>query len=489
MKNSKLIEILRTFDPNELSRFDDFVSSPFYNKHSKATVLYKKIAQYAPSFDNKRLEKSQIYRWLYPDKSYNDKIMRNIMSELVKLAEKFLEIKNYEEKTGERYNYLLQELLKKKLYGNFEKNYYDAQEFLNKSHVNEQNYYNILNLNSLKHSCEVRRGHKLETTPDSSVFLDPLFAFFSMFFFKANYNLATRKGDYNFSYNFTSELKFIDSLLEYVKQKKMKSEPIILTYYYSLMLFIKPEDDSFFLGLRDLISKYKDSFSILERRNFHYAQASYCNRKTAGGDRNYIYTAFEIYQEMVHEKTYSYDESDNMHPVIYKNIVKQGVMAKEFDWTLKFIEEFKSKLTVGLDLNLYNYSNALLYFKKREFHQSLEFLSKVNYENVKDKLDVKCLLIQQYYELDSHENLLSQIDAFKHFLNNDKLLSKEVKDVHMNFIKFVNKLINTKFKIRENHNLAILKKEVIDTITYDKGWLTQKIEERQEENEKSASSF
>jgi hypothetical protein len=244
-----------------------------------------------------------------------------------------------------------------------------------------------------------------------------------------------------------------------------------------LMLYLKPDEDSFFNDLRNLIKQFKDSFSQIEKRNFHYAMAGYCNRMTAGGNRTYIFKGFEIYKEMVQEKTYAYGSKDVMQPVIFKNIVKQGVMSKEFDWTNNFVESFKEKLTIGYDQNLYYYSLALIHFKKKEYNRSLEFLSKVNYENVKDKVDVKCLLIQLYYELNSYENMLSQIDAFKHFLHNDKLLSRGTKDVHLNFTRFVLRLINIKFNTTEEYDISTLKNELNQTISYDKGWLSEKIEE------------
>lgn len=477
MYQSKLIEMMRTFSRDELKSFEDFVSSPYYNKKSSLSLLLKNISKFKPEYTGKNLDRKKIYGKLFPGRAYNDKIMRNMMSELLKLGETFLELSYYKKQISDKYKFLLNELLQRNLYKSFEKNLNIAKEIFQKSYINEDNYFDILNINSLQHSYNIRKEHKLEKSPDSSLYLDPLFAFFSMYFFKANYNIASKNVDYNFFYDFTVEMKFIDSLIEYIKKKSLKSEPIILIYYNMLMLYLKPDDERFFYDSRNLIKQYKDSFSQIERRNFHYALTGYCNRKTASGDRTYIYKGFEIYKEMVHEKTYAYGSNDVMQPVIFKNIVKQGVMVKEFDWTINFVETFKEKLTIGFDQNLYHFSLALIHFKKREFDRSFEFLSKVNYENVKDKVDVKCLLIQLYYELNSYENMLSQIDAFKHFLHNDKLLSRKIKDVHLNFARFVLKLINIKFKTSEEYDIGAFKNELNKTISYEKGWLTEKIEE------------
>ena len=56
-----LLEILRTFSHDELKKFEDFLSSPYFNKHSGVTLLYKHIKKYAPEFKSPKLEMDEVW--------------------------------------------------------------------------------------------------------------------------------------------------------------------------------------------------------------------------------------------------------------------------------------------------------------------------------------------------------------------------------------------------------------------------------------------
>lgn len=469
--------MLKTFDQQELKSFGDFLSSPFFNKQTALSKLFKAVSKFKPDFNNEELEKRKIYIQIYPDKAYNDKIMRNLMTEMVKLGENFLELKYYYSQKGDRYNYLLNGLLSKRLNANFEKNAKAADTFFESSNISEENYYNILNLNVLKYQYGISKDPKMETTLDLRPILDPLLTYFSMIYFKLNYNLANRRHDYNFEHMFSADEKFINNFLDFVKNKSLKSEPVILIYYDILMLFFKSNDECYFNELRDLVRKYNILFNKREKRNFYLGMVSYCNRKLALKDRRYVDISFEIYNEMLDTKSYCSDESDVMLPVIFKNIVKCGIMTRKFDWTIEFIEKFKDKLTTGYDFNIYNFSYSQLYFKMKDFKKSMDFLAKVKYENVFDKLDVKSLLVQLYYDENSYESLMTHLDTYRHFLKHDKLLSKSAKSVYVNFIGFVTRLLKLKEDKNVMHEIESLRKEINDTIVYDSGWLIEKLDQ------------
>lgn len=477
MRASKLINLFTTFSKEEIKKFDEFVSSPYFNKNTNLLKLFRYIKKYSGNYESVKLEKEEAYSEIFPDRKYNDKVMKNLMSGLLGLGERFLGQTNYEKQSNDGYAYLLGELLQRKLYKNFSRNLFLAEDSLNKSGISEENYYNILNINEFKHSYELRTNPGTERVIDMKNVFEPLFCFFVMYFFKANSSLKNRQLSYNFRYDFSEDIEFTENLIKYIKQKSFKSEPILLIYYNMLMTYIS-ENDFYFNEFRNLVNKHFELFNRKEKRNFHLAMESYCLRKSTKGSVTYTKKNFEVHKEMLHHNTYSYDQSNNILPLVFKNFVKVGIMVKEFDWTTKFIEEYKNKLTSGYDDNIYCFSYSYLYFKKGDYDKSLEYLSKVNYEDVYDKLNVKALLIQLYYEMNFGEELLSQIDTFKHFLLNDKKIDIEIKRIYSKFIYFVNKLIKLNEDFQNRYDIVSVKKELENSVIYDKDWLLEKIEEQ-----------
>jgi len=74
MLNSSLIEVLRTFSKNEISRFDEMIHSPYFNKSSTVIKFWSVIKNYSPDFDRRveegnNLQKSfsgkKIQLWYY----------------------------------------------------------------------------------------------------------------------------------------------------------------------------------------------------------------------------------------------------------------------------------------------------------------------------------------------------------------------------------------------------------------------------------------
>ena len=95
MNNSKFVLLLKTLSPGELKQFRDFVHSPFFNKEKvlKNLADYLKICH--PEYDKKHMEKEKVFEFLYPGKKYNDALMRNIISNMLRLANEFLAVLNF----------------------------------------------------------------------------------------------------------------------------------------------------------------------------------------------------------------------------------------------------------------------------------------------------------------------------------------------------------------------------------------------------------
>jgi len=150
---------------------------------------------------------------------------------------------------------------------------------------------------------------------------------------------------------------------------------------------------------------------------------------------------------------------------------------KRYDWIELLANFYLKKVRPDQYENLYNYTYAYLHFARKEFTKSLEFLMQVDYDHFAFRLDMKALLLMIYYELGYYDSAFSLMDCYKHFLKRNKLVSKERKAEHLNFIGCVEKLL--KRKSRGYFKDAGMLKEKLEStkqITH-REWLLEKTEE------------
>jgi uncharacterized protein YkuJ len=117
-----------------------------------------------------------------------------------------------------------------------------------------------------------------------------------------------------------------------------------------------------------------------------------------------------------------------------------------------------------------------LYFKTRDFEKALESIAKVAYSDLHMKINVRITLITILYELQKIEEALTQIENFRKYIQNDKLLSTAHKRITSNFIKFTSVLCKAIYS--SDTDLHELKKNIteVDQVS-NRSWLLRKTEE------------
>ncbi|MBL8017965.1 MAG: hypothetical protein JNK43_11885, partial [Ignavibacteria bacterium] len=90
LSKSKVITLLRTFSNEEMKSFGDFVNSPYLNSNKKCVKLYKLLKKFSPDFENTKLTREYIYNNIYSDDKYEEWKIRNLLSDMNLLAEKFI---------------------------------------------------------------------------------------------------------------------------------------------------------------------------------------------------------------------------------------------------------------------------------------------------------------------------------------------------------------------------------------------------------------
>lgn len=475
MLNSSLIEILKTFSKGETGEFGDMVSSPYYNKKSAVTKFWKELYKYAPDFNSAKLNREEIYKKVFPGKEFNYGTMKNLVHDLTRLAEKFIEIRNYIKKPTEQNLNLLEGFLERGLNNYFEKNVKSLEVKLENKKGTRGYHQSRYLIEQLKQTWLIQQDKHYLTRDYIESANDFLTMGYFIDIFDNNYNSLYMRNELSGAdQNF-----FIEKVLEFFHNKPVVTDYHVKIYYNAFMLVLDGSPE-YYYRLRELFEQNIDRFSEVQKYNFCIALTNFCTIKNKEGLSEFSKSKYEIYRYMIDNRIFGIDSVKNIDGAFYNNVSAAAVEAGEFEWAFNFIEKFKDLIEEEVRENYYFHAMIEYNIKKKNFTEALKYLSRIKHTNYPDKLNIRKWDLITGYELGHWEELRYLIDSTKHFIKNDTKLSDINKERFYNFTSIVAKLVYIK-ENKGNQNLEndihILKEEINSLDSTNKIWLMEKISE------------
>ena len=477
MEKSTLIEILRTFSKEELASFGDFTSSPYYNKKTNVTKLYKALKKLAPEFPPEKITKEEMWKLVFPGKEYNYGIMKNLIYDLNKLAIKFLELEMYSQKNID-------------------------------NDLNLLDGYRLKNLKSqfIKKAAETRK--KLKERP-----LDNLSHYYSYMIYCSemsylDYDFLFRSGetDYHSGINRSLLLFYITNQLYHninSVQYATNSSAVIdknvhenTLKMYEVSAFKDTYTDLLQLSYKALAGdSSKEAYSKLKlvffegyRNCAKYIQydlttsiINFCRNNAQIGNAEFIKEEFIYIKLMIEEKIYENETICWIDQYLFMQSVMCACRAGEFDWAEKFIEEHNHELIEGVREQYTNYAYITLNLRRGRFEDALHYISKCRNVDDGDKLNIKVFEFNAYYELGYYDELKALVDSANHMLRNDKFFSQKEKASYKLYVTAISRLMDYKCNVGKRQKNENFLDEVVSFINENKmrnkQWLLQKAEE------------
>lgn len=444
--DSKTIELLRLLDSRTLTRFGEYIHSPYFNKHQILSKFGEYLLKEAPAFKNtSKLQKERVYKNILPDEPYDNKNFHRLNAQLLQLLYNFLADDAWQEKKHERGVLLLEQIRKFSLEKQYQHLKKTHEDLLPKQDLQSSDYYESqYKFYREQDSFFVAKGGRVydENLQLGNHFLD---CFFILEKLKVACDMANRnkviQADYQWS--------IMDELAPYL-ETNMPDFPPIIQIYYTIFKMLRCEDDdaeNFYLQLKKLLLTSAPNFNkkdIME--TYSYAlnyTISQINKKGA----SYLEEALNLYLYLVECEAIFVD--GHLIPQEYKNIVTLGLRLEKYDWTEKFIENFKKKLPFDADNNVYKYNLAFLQYSRGDYQQALQTLHNIDFINPTYYIGTKIMQLKIFYELNESEAFYSLIDACLSYLQRSKTLADYQKKSTTNLMRFSKKL----YKIKEEKNI------------------------------------
>lgn len=476
MVNTKLVKLLKTFSKSEFVKFKDFVNSPYFNKNQSVINLCDAVLIYYPDFNSEKFTEENIYKKVFSKEKFDYFKIKNIISDLYQLAISFLKMRAFENTEYENEINLLNELHERKLDIIYNQREKKISEHLNNSLIKDEEYYyqrhHLGKINTSHYKFE-KSGYSFNQIQNEfDTFLDYSLIGLLRLYSKMLHN----KNHGNIKFN----MEMFENVWEYVKDKDFEGNPSC-RIYKQLILLELTRDEKEYRKLLSLKEKYSDNIPKQDMEYILLFINLFAVYRIKLGDESYYKDRFQSYKETVER---NFIPPKNYLFINFISTYTSACMANEYEWAEDFMSRSQKDITPKEEkANSLNYCKAFLAYRMKEFDKALEYLAKTNFKLYLMKVMVKSYSVRIYYEQNMYEQVLSAIDAFRHYLKSEKIIAEEQKTAHYDFLKHLTDLTMLKIEgVKKNNdaNLSFVRKQIKEMQSNPlgaKNWLIKKINE------------
>jgi hypothetical protein len=491
MLKSKALDILGALSPEEMKEFRVFIISPYFNTNNTIIKFFDILAKYYPGFKDPVLTKEFVFKKLNPQLKYKDEVIRNLFSRLLSLGEEFLRIKGMQNDEYRKELHLITELNKRKVGSLFEKNVQKLEKLLPEKEFEGNSYQIKMELESQKFvysliNKKISSTNEIEDNINTLIRRgENLINYFVLTHLKEMDFLRKFSNMYNVDISDTLPMDFMNrikiiELVDYLRKTNDSSSVVYDIHYNLLKAYENFDEINYYYTLKKLLLKSADAFSKEEKHFLFGKLIDYgVIRSRMFEDNDFDEEHFSNYVIYLENEYYAINRNDYLPLDLYRNILILGLRRGDYAWTEEFIKKYIKKLNPDYQENTHYFSKAFLYFQKKEFEKALSEINKVVYDFFAFKYDVRNLTLMICYELGNWEMIRAILESYKRFLMNNKMVGKERKEFHGNFIKVMGKLTKVKSDVNgiDKVEKGYLRKEITDTknLLY-KDWILEKVD-------------
>lgn len=476
MLNTSVISVFKTFSRDEVKRFEEFLLSPYYNKKSVLVNLFKIIKKHEPEYNSSLLDRKKIWIKLYKDKDFNYGVMKNLIYDLGKAADKFIELQNYESNEKLSGLLLMQEQMLRNLNSAFEKTFkaYNSQ-LSEMKQDNEYFYYYYRTLKMEREFISHLDNAKAEKRIDEEKEAEYLTLFYmnecadiyNSFLINRSYVNKELKNDN------------LDLFINFMDKFNHSYTEITGCSLLNLKIILDNDSDSVYKRLKNIFMNNSSKFSITFNSNLGLTLMEYCNRSIMNGKTDFVKEMYEISLFVFENSLLMNDKGGHLNPNVFTQLVSTACSLNKFEWVEKFINDNIEKIHPEYRDKFYNFAYVTLNFKMKNFNEAMDYVAKMEVKSPMDHVSIKRYQLMIYYESGYTDELYSLIEAFRSFISQNKRLTESVKLQAGKFIYFIKKFSDAKFRYFSADKYAIekLKSELIESEVINKIWLIEKIQE------------
>ncbi|MFN3939925.1 MAG: hypothetical protein ACK4IY_05020, partial [Chitinophagales bacterium] len=237
MPTSKMIELLKYFQPRELNRFREFLASPFFNKDEELLLFFNYIKKFAPDFDSPQIEKEYMYTHGIPGVKLSEKRLGYLMNYVVEQAEHFIMYQSFFQDTTDGYIRLLKKYNKWSADKFFENTLRRTRALQSKREYRTAEYY----LKEYSIETEVNYYFDKQKIRSYDASLQKAADYLDLFYLSAKLKYLCELMNRQMLVAANYEMHLLKEIFIHLQDNKYEDIPAITIYYKILMTFLEPE--------------------------------------------------------------------------------------------------------------------------------------------------------------------------------------------------------------------------------------------------------
>lgn len=468
MIKNKAIEVISTFSVPELKEFYLFLESPYYNSNKSLIKLFSEIKKTLLANKAEKLTEEFLYGKIFTGKKYNYGIMKNLMSELFKQAEKFLVINFYNNtiKEIDQRLILLGELERRGLDDNFRHAFTKTKDQLEASRISSRYYQNFSSLYETTRDFHRNRSNVNEYSQNVLNVID--FTFPHIISMLADEYAMQYTAEHSTNHKPETDLlkEFItriniEDFIRFIENSAIKNkEDILIKLNFIKLLAGSGNNDEIYYKLRDVVFMNRGLYSnkMLYTLINNYLLL-YAEKRASEGSREFFIEKYNMLKKMFTIVKMNKDGVGHIFLSTYLDTVLSGIKLGETDYVSGFAEEYRKDVDPSVRDVAYRLARAYIFAAEKKYEASLKELARTGQADFHIKLRTKFLYLRCCYELSLFEQGFSMIDSFKKFL-------ADTKELHPDFRKKLNDSCKTYFELfkisssPEKYDLEKLDKQI-----------------------------
>ncbi len=420
MYKSKLTELIKTLDSNQIEAARKWVNSPVHNRHKEVVKLFDFLFS-RQHYTALSLNKKRAFSYIYPKREFDDLRLRHLMTLGVSILEDFVSFSIHHVNKFEQKISLVS-------YCRLHKNENLSKKYLRKI-IREQKR------NTLHSKKTHYEGYKLSKeiifsseNENPSKNLKQLFRHHSHSFVIETLQLAVN----NFStIENTEEIPFFDIILSKIKAGAYKDSPLVKLYYSCYNLLNKPLSFKLFKDLKKDLINQRQVLALSEQTELFSFIIKFCTERLDSKKHNYLIELFDLYELGLESRIFI--DSRGFNPEIYLDILSTCLALKNHIRAASFVNEHTGMLTKNLQPPFNRYARAMLLYSKGVYKSAAMLLS-ADFADNRLTYASGVLLLKIHYENNSWDNFEKTSHSFRTLIKS-KNTCKELQKSYCGFIE------------------------------------------------------
>ncbi len=472
MKNTFLHIVFSSLSNAECKLLAKFIASPYFTGRTYLSLL---LAYFIECRQNNAIPTpAEAWTKMAPGEPFDDQRWRLALSNLLKLTEQFLSLREMSEEPDLQRQYLAQAYRKRGLPQQYLRNLSSWQKELGGQQQRSADFYEKL----FRIEWEQYRFLSLDNQPATLNMQEMSDAIDTVFVAR-----KLRHACFSFSHQtiFKTDYKIelLEEILHLVKTnpRLLDFPSINLFYHCYLALTVGSTSESAetraasFQHFKKLLFDLGGLIPEDERRSLLLLAINFGIRQLNSSRPEYDRPVLDLYQMGLDNQLLL--ENGILSRFAYNNIAAIALRLNELDWVEHFIHTYKTALEKQHRGLTFSMNLARLEYSRKNYQEAMLQLQKSDYRHPVNNLLAKTLQMKIYYETDEFEALESHLRNMKTYIRRQRKFGYH-KENFLNVINFTKALVEMNPFDKKEREELYEKIEKTEPLT-ERGWLLEMV--------------